>query len=116
MIQASVVKRQENGILLVELFESEGPSLNVQLLKMDCVQLDESLQPLLCSNFTSAGLEGSGLSQNQRSSNLLVTSNQSSHVHMCCIFPQFAFSHLKFYVLYIFTLYQTSSVLNLILT
>jgi len=80
MLQASVVKRQEDGILLVELFESEGPSLNVQLLNMDCVQLDESLQPLFCSNFTSAGLKGCGLLQNQRSSNLPFSSNQSFHV------------------------------------
>ena len=79
-LQASVVKRQQDGTLLVELFESEGPSLNVQLLNMDCVSLDESLQSLLCSNFASAGFEGSGLSQNQRSSNLPVSSNQSFHV------------------------------------
>ena len=78
-LEASVVKRREDGMLLVELFESEGPSLNVQLLNMDCVQLDESLQPLLCSNFASAGLKGSGLSQNQRSSNFPVTSKQSFH-------------------------------------
>jgi len=77
MLQASVVKRQEDGILLVELFESEGPSLNVQLLNMDCVQLDESLQPLFCSKFASAGLKGCGLLQNQRSSNLPISSNQS---------------------------------------
>lgn len=80
MLQASVVKHQEDGILLVELFESEGPSLNVQLLNMDCVQLDESLQPLLCSNFVSAGLKGCGLLQNQRSNNLPISGNQSFHV------------------------------------
>ena len=80
MLQASVVKRQKDGILLVELFECEGPSLNVQLLNMDCVQLDESLKPLLCSNFVSAGLEGSGLSLNKKSSNLHVSSNHSFHV------------------------------------
>ena len=79
-LQASVVKRQQDGILLVELFESEGPSLNVQLLKLDCVQLDESLQPLLCSNSASAGLEGSGLSQYKKFTNFPVSSNDSFYV------------------------------------
>ena len=79
-LQASVVKLQQDGILLVELFESEGPSLNVQLLKLDCVQLDESLQSLLCSNSASAGLEGSGLSQYKKFTNFPVSSNYSFHV------------------------------------
>ena len=69
-----MVKRQEGGVLLVELFESEGPSLNVQLLKMDGVQLDESQRPLICFS-TSAGSDSSCLSQT--ASNLPVTSNQS---------------------------------------
>ena len=77
ILQASVVKHQQDGVLLVELFESEGPSLNVQLLNMDCVQLDKSMQPLLCSNFVSAGVEGSGLSQNKKSRNLPISSNHS---------------------------------------
>ena len=98
-----MVKRQEDGILQVELFESEGPSLNVQLLNMDGVQLDESLQPLICSNFASAGLEGSGLSQNQRSSNLPVTSNQSFHAHLL-YFP-LVFLCLFFSTLYKYSLY-----------
>ena len=70
-----MVKRQEDGILLVELFESEGPSLNVQFLKMNWAQLDESQRSLFCANFTSSSSDDFGLSPTQRSNNLPLTSN-----------------------------------------
>ncbi|KAJ7385300.1 Tudor domain-containing protein 7 [Desmophyllum pertusum] len=81
VIQASVVKRQEDGILLVELFESEGPSLNVQFLKMNWAQLDESQRSLFCANFTPSSSDDSGLSPTQRSNNLPLTSNQIPKWH-----------------------------------
>lgn len=83
-VQVSVVKRQE-GVLLVELFESEGPSLNVQLLQTGGVELDESLRPVMCYS-ASMGSGSSGLSQNQTSSNLLVTSNHQSFQYICCAY------------------------------
>lgn len=75
MVQASVVKRQEDGVLLVELFESGGPSVNVQLLKLPGIQLDESQRSLFCSNVTSPGSNTSSLSPPGSTNNLHIASN-----------------------------------------
>ena len=74
-VQLSVVKRQENGVLLVELFESDGPSLNVQLLKTPGIQLDESLRSLFSANFKSLGSDTSSLSFGECISSLHITGN-----------------------------------------
>lgn len=77
-VQLSVVKRREDGVLLVELFESDGPSLNVQLLKTPGIQLDESLRSLFSANFKSLGSDTSSLSFGERISSLHITGHQDS--------------------------------------
>lgn len=77
-LQASVVKRREDGVLLVELFQSDGPSLNVQLLKMQGIQLDESLCSLFCANFKSQGSDASSLSSGESINSHHITSHQVS--------------------------------------
>ena len=84
-LQASVVKRREDGVLLVELFQSDGPSLNVQLLKMQGIQLDESLCSLFCANFKSQGSDTASLSSENINSHH-ITSNSIRVIYYHCVY------------------------------
>ena len=85
-LQASVVKWREDGVLLVELFQSDGPSLNVQLLKMQGIQLDESLCSLFCANLKSQGSDTSSLSSGESINSHHITSNSIRVIYFHCVY------------------------------
>lgn len=65
MLQASVIKREQDGFLHVELFGSSAPfpSLNVQLVKMGYADIDPSQCP-------QSGSDGGKSAGAQTSSNM----------------------------------------------
>lgn len=71
MLQASIIKREPNGLLHVELFEpsSSRPSLNVQLVKMAYAEIDPSQCFLVKSEVALPGSSVSKSLETQRFGN-----------------------------------------------
>ena len=67
-MQASIVKREPNGLYYLELFESStcGPSFNVQLVDQDYAEIDPLQFNMSPPDFACFSSDGSNLLESQR--------------------------------------------------